>query len=91
MLDERVEELLGREENKGLFDKLNQASQRVEIARQQLADIQSQEIEAKQMRLYINQLESKAAEVSFSLPLFVPRNYCVCVGGGCWGFSVSFF
>ncbi|KAJ8451093.1 hypothetical protein Cgig2_026902 [Carnegiea gigantea] len=64
MVDKRVEELLGREENKGLLDKLNQASQRVEIARQQLADIQRQEIEAQQMRLYIKQLESKAAEIA---------------------------
>lgn len=64
IVDKRVEELLEREENKELFDNLNKASERVEIARQQLADIQRQEIEAQQMRLYINQLESKAAQIA---------------------------
>lgn len=60
-----VEELLNREENKGLLDGLEKASQRVEMAKRELAEIERQELEAHLLRNYINQLESKASEVSF--------------------------
>ncbi|CAL5437895.1 unnamed protein product [Camellia sinensis] len=62
MVDERVEELLNREENRVLLDGLEKATQRVEIARRELAEIQKQEIEAKQLREYVNQLESRTSE-----------------------------
>lgn len=64
MVDERVEELLNKEENRGLLEGLDQASRRVEMAKRELAEIENQEIEAKIMRDYINQLESRASEVS---------------------------
>ena len=67
IVDKRVEELLGKEENKELLDKLNKASERVEIARQELAEIERQELEAQQMRKYINELEKRASQVSYSL------------------------
>ncbi|KAG7952819.1 hypothetical protein I3843_12G077800 [Carya illinoinensis] len=63
MVDKRVEELLNREENKNLLDGLEKASQRVEMAKRELAEIERQEIEAKQMRNYVNQLESRASEI----------------------------
>lgn len=63
IVDERVEQLLNKEENKVLLQGLEQASSRVEIAKRQLAEIQKQEKEAKVMREYIDQLESKASEV----------------------------
>lgn len=47
-----------------LLDGLEKASQRVEKARRELAEIERQELEAAQLRNYINQLESRAAEVS---------------------------
>ena len=58
-----MEELLNREENRVLLDGLEKASQRVEKARRELAEIERQELEAAQLRNYINQLESRAAEV----------------------------
>ncbi|CAA0843239.1 Unknown protein [Striga hermonthica] len=64
MVDERVDELLSREENKGLLDGLEQASRRVEMARRELAEMKKQEIEAKIMRDYVNQLESRASEIA---------------------------
>ncbi|KAI3469124.1 hypothetical protein Pfo_025787 [Paulownia fortunei] len=64
MVDERVEELLNKEENRGLLDGLEQASRRVEMAKRELAEIEKQEIEAKIMRDYINQLESRASEIT---------------------------
>ncbi|XAR55182.1 hypothetical protein NMG60_11030602 [Bertholletia excelsa] len=64
MVDERVEELLNREENRVLLEGLEKASQRVEMAKQELAEIEKQEIEAKQMRDYVNKLESRAAEIA---------------------------
>lgn len=67
MVDARLEELLSREENRVLLDGLEQATQRVEMAKKELAEIERQEVEAKAMRDYINQLESRAAEVCFSL------------------------
>ena len=44
--------------------RVEKASQRVEKARRELAEIERQELEAAQLRNYINQLESRAAEVS---------------------------
>ncbi|THG12487.1 uncharacterized protein LOC114276651 [Camellia sinensis] len=64
MVDERVEELLNREENRVLLDGLEKATQRVEIAKRELAEIQKQEIEAKQLREYVNQLESRTSEIA---------------------------
>ena len=63
LVGEQVEELLNREENRVLLDGLEKASQRVEKARRELAEIERQELEAAQLRNYINQLESRAAEV----------------------------
>ncbi|PON92815.1 homer protein [Trema orientale] len=63
-VDERVEELLNREENKVLLDGLKKASMRVEVAKRELAEIERQELEAKKMREYINQLESRASEIA---------------------------
>lgn len=63
MVDKQVEELLNREENRVLLDGLEKASQRVEIAKRVLAEIERQELEAKQLRNYINLLESRASEV----------------------------
>lgn len=66
MVDERVDELLNKEENRVLLDGLEKATQRVEKAKRELAEIEKQEIEAKMMRDYINQLESKATEVNLA-------------------------
>ena len=72
MVDKQVEELLNRQENRVLLDGLEKASQRVEMARRELAEIERQELEAKQLRDYINQLESRASEVCcFSLIMFM--------------------
>ncbi|KAL2902931.1 Lissencephaly-1-like protein [Bienertia sinuspersici] len=64
IVDKRVEELLQKEENKDMLDKLNKASERVELAKKQLADIERQELEAQQMRKYIDELEAKASEIA---------------------------
>ncbi|XP_010273359.1 PREDICTED: uncharacterized protein LOC104608927 [Nelumbo nucifera] len=64
MVDKRVEELLNREENRALLDDLDKASQRVEMARKELAEIERQQIEAAQLRDYVNQLESRASEIA---------------------------
>lgn len=64
MVDERVEELLNKEENRVLLDGLEKATQRVEMAKRELAEIEKQEIEAKMTRDYINQLEAKASEIA---------------------------
>ncbi|CAK9169324.1 unnamed protein product [Ilex paraguariensis] len=66
MVDERVQELLNREENKNLFDGLEKATLRVEMAKRELAEIEKQDIEAKQLRDYIKQLESRASEIAES-------------------------
>lgn len=71
MVDERVDELLNKEENRVLLDGLEKATQRVEKAKRELAEIEKQEIEAKMMRDYINQLESKATEVKPALHVLV--------------------
>ncbi|KAF5199322.1 Homer protein [Thalictrum thalictroides] len=64
MVDKRVEELLNKQENKGLFDGLEKASLRVEMAKKELADIKTQEIEAAQMRKYVNYLETRESEIA---------------------------
>ncbi|KAK3030652.1 hypothetical protein RJ639_035856 [Escallonia herrerae] len=64
MVDQRVEELLNKEENRGLLDGLGKATERVEIARRELAEIKKQEIEAQKLRDYINQLENRASEIA---------------------------
>lgn len=66
MVDARVEELLSREENKGLLDGLERASRRVDKARRELAEIERQEAEARAMRNYVEQLESRASEIAES-------------------------
>lgn len=65
LVDERVGELLSQEENRGLFDGLEKATQRVEIARKELLQIEKQEEEAKVMREYVQKLASREAEVRF--------------------------
>ncbi|KAG7546378.1 hypothetical protein ISN44_As12g017450 [Arabidopsis suecica] len=60
----QVEELLSSEENKNLLDGLEKASMRVEIAKRELQEIERQEIEAKLLQDYVNQLESRAAEIA---------------------------
>ncbi|KAF7151604.1 hypothetical protein RHSIM_Rhsim02G0251400 [Rhododendron simsii] len=64
IVDERVEELLNREENRVLLDGLETASQRVEVAKRALAEIEEQEIEAKKLRDYVNSLESRTSEIA---------------------------
>ncbi|GMH29776.1 hypothetical protein Nepgr_031619 [Nepenthes gracilis] len=64
MVGERVEELLNREENKVLLDRLNMASDRVEKAMKELAEIERQENENKQLRNFIEHMEGKAAEIA---------------------------
>lgn len=63
MVDEQVQSLLEKEENKGLLDGLEKAAERVEIARMELAEIEKQEAEAKRVQDYVKQLEARAAEV----------------------------
>ncbi|GAB4857664.1 hypothetical protein Ancab_015570 [Ancistrocladus abbreviatus] len=63
IVDQKVEELLNKEENRELLDRLNKASERVEMARKELAEIEKQEFEAKRMRDYIEQMEGRAAEL----------------------------
>jgi len=64
MMGEQVEQLLNREENKVLFDNLQKASQRVEIAKTQLAFIQKQELALKQYKDYTKQLQGNSFEVT---------------------------
>ncbi|KAJ9706323.1 hypothetical protein PVL29_001712 [Vitis rotundifolia] len=64
MVGKQVEELLNREENRVLLEGLEKASQRVEKARRELAEIEKQEIEAKQLRNYIEQLEGRSSEIA---------------------------
>ncbi|CAM8950572.1 unnamed protein product [Rhodiola kirilowii] len=60
---EKVEEVLKREENKSMLDELEKASQRVDAARMELAAIEKQEIEARKMKDFVNQLQIRAAEI----------------------------
>ncbi|RDX85498.1 hypothetical protein CR513_33308 [Mucuna pruriens] len=64
MVDEQVEELLSRKENKVLLDGLEKASQRVEMAKRELALFQKQEFAVKQLKDYINQLEGKVFQIA---------------------------
>ncbi|KZV53264.1 hypothetical protein F511_07558 [Dorcoceras hygrometricum] len=64
MVDNRVELLLSKEENRVLLQGLEQATQRVENARRELAEIERQEIEAGIMKNYVKQLESRASEIA---------------------------
>lgn len=66
IVGEQVEELLSREENKVLLDRLDKASQRVEIAKRELAFIQKQELALKQYKDYTHQLEQKAFQIAES-------------------------
>ncbi|KAL8216604.1 hypothetical protein R6Q57_023441 [Mikania cordata] len=63
IVDEQVDELLNKEENRVLLDGLDKAAQRVEIAKRELAKIEQQEIENNKIKQYINQLEIRAAEI----------------------------
>lgn len=63
-MDDRIEELLKKEENRELLDGLEQASRRVEMAQRELAEIEKQEIEAKITGDYINRLQSRATEIA---------------------------
>ncbi|MED6143184.1 hypothetical protein PIB30_004274 [Stylosanthes scabra] len=64
IVNEQVEELLSKEENKSLLDGLEQASLRVEMAKKQLAFIEEQELAAKKFRDYVNKLEGQASEIA---------------------------
>lgn len=64
MVDDGVELLLSKEENRVLLRGLEQASQRVERAKRELAEIEKQEIEAGIMKDYVKQLESRASEIA---------------------------
>ncbi|OIT34467.1 PREDICTED: uncharacterized protein LOC109244649 [Nicotiana attenuata] len=64
IVDERVEELLNREENRVLLDGLEKATQRVEMAKKELADIERQELEVKLLKDYITQLETRTSEIA---------------------------
>ncbi|XP_073106396.1 uncharacterized protein [Elaeis guineensis] len=66
MVGDRVEELLRREENRALLDGLEEASRRVDRAREALADIERQEAEALRAKEYIRQLESRESEIAES-------------------------
>ena len=71
MVDEQVQELLRRKENKALLDGLEKASLRVEMAKRELAEIQKQELAAKQFSDYAKLLEGKASEVCSALLRFL--------------------
>ncbi|KAL3499083.1 hypothetical protein ACH5RR_041815 [Cinchona calisaya] len=64
MVDERVEQLLSNEENRVLLDGLEKATQRVERAKRELAEIERQEAEAKLLRDYVNKLQSTTSEIA---------------------------
>lgn len=65
MVDDRVEQLLNKDENRVLLDGLEKATQRVELAKRELAELEKQEAEAKLAREYMNQLQARASEVCF--------------------------
>ncbi|KAF9602189.1 hypothetical protein IFM89_025534 [Coptis chinensis] len=64
MVDKSVEELLKKEENKGLLNGLEKASLRVEMAKKELAEIKRQEIEAAKLKKYVDYLESRQSEIA---------------------------
>ncbi|KAJ6840536.1 uncharacterized protein M6B38_310100 [Iris pallida] len=61
-----VDELLKREENRGLLDGLEAASQRVERAREALANIERQEAEAMRAKSAVARLEKRKSEIEES-------------------------
>lgn len=63
LVDERVEQLLSKEENRVLLDGLEKATQRVEKAKSELALIERQEAEAKLLKDYVDKLQSTTSEV----------------------------
>ncbi|KAI3792665.1 hypothetical protein L2E82_06553 [Cichorium intybus] len=63
IVDERVDQLLNSEENRAMLDGLDKATQRVELAKRELAQIEKQEMENQKIKEYINQLESRASEI----------------------------
>lgn len=63
-VNQQVEELLKREENKELLDGLEKATLRVEIAKRELAEIEKQEMEARELRDYVSQLENRSSEIA---------------------------
>ncbi|KAJ1693158.1 hypothetical protein LUZ63_009856 [Rhynchospora breviuscula] len=66
LVGERVEELLKREENRALIEGLDEASRRVEKAREELESVRKQRDEALKTREYMLQLESQQAEIEES-------------------------
>ncbi|XP_027181153.1 uncharacterized protein LOC113779674 isoform X1 [Coffea eugenioides] len=66
MVDERVEQLFNKEENRVLLDGLEKATHRVEMAKKQLAEIQRQELEAKLLRDYVNKLQSTTSQLKIA-------------------------
>ncbi|XP_026387920.1 uncharacterized protein LOC113283005 [Papaver somniferum] len=63
LVDQRVEELLNKEENKVLLDGLTKANERVELAKKELAEFDKKQLEDVQMKNYVNQLESRTSEI----------------------------
>lgn len=63
LLGERVDELLKREENRPLLERLEEASRRVETARAALAEIEKQEAEAIVSKQLVLQLQNRESEV----------------------------
>ncbi|XP_077248487.1 homer protein [Tasmannia lanceolata] len=66
LVDKQVQDLMNREENRVLFDGLEKATQRVEMARKELAEIERQEKEASQLKDYVGQLENRTSEIAES-------------------------
>ncbi|MCL7049678.1 hypothetical protein MKW94_001137, partial [Papaver nudicaule] len=66
LVDKRVEEMLNKEENKGLLDGLTKANERVEFAKKQLADFDKQQQldQTEQMNNYVSQLEIRTSEIA---------------------------
>ncbi|OIW06656.1 hypothetical protein TanjilG_04050 [Lupinus angustifolius] len=62
VVDQQVQDLLTKKENKVMLDGIEKASQRVELAKRELAFIQKQELALKQFKDYVNHLEAKAVE-----------------------------
>ncbi|KAJ3692736.1 hypothetical protein LUZ60_011831 [Juncus effusus] len=67
LVGERVEELLKKEENRGLVEKLDEASRRVDKARAELADIKRQREEVRRANENVRQLERQQAEIEESI------------------------
>ncbi|KAI3894937.1 hypothetical protein MKX03_022875 [Papaver bracteatum] len=63
LVDQRVEELLNKEENKVLLYGLTKANERVELAKKELAEFDKKQLEDVQMKNYVNQLESRTSEI----------------------------